>query len=146
MSDALLKEISAKLTDIHGALKGGAAPAASSGGAATTTKTTPPAGNKAAPGTTKTPPKAAGGAPAAAAKAPGGKYTSEQVRDIVKQVATNANLGKQEALTILDEEGGVQNVSSLKPENFDKVYEACQVALQGVAGHAASADEDDPTA
>lgn len=85
-------------------------------------------------------------APPASAKAPGGKYTVEQVRDIVRQVATNAGLGRQSAADILDQDGGgVAKVTDLKPENFDKVYEACQVLLSGEGddGAPASEPEDD---
>lgn len=85
-------------------------------------------------------------APAAGAKAPGGKYTVEQVRDIVRQVATNPGLGRQSAADILDQDGGgVTKVTDLKPENFDKVYEACQVLLSGEGddGAPASEPEDD---
>jgi len=164
MSDALLTEISKKLSDIHAALKGGA----SAGGAKNPTPAASPGQNSAgktpagaanrpsaAPGTAgKTPPapaantnKAAGATSAANVKAPGGKHTAEQVREIIKKVATNANLGKQAALNILDENAGVQNVSSVKPENFDAVYEACEVELNGVANAGgAAADADDPLA
>jgi hypothetical protein len=170
MSDVLLTEISKKLSDIHAALKGGAAagavnrPAGTAGAGAGAGKpgTAVPGKPNAAPGTAKpnaapgtakpgatagAAGKAAGAAPAAGTKGPGGKHTAEEVRAIIKQVATNANLGKQSALAILDENAGVQNVSSVKPENFDAVYEACEVELAGVAGAAADAgDPDDPTA
>jgi len=67
-----------------------------------------------------------------AAKAPGGKYNYGQVSDIVRKVATNPKLGRQSAVAILDRDGGgVANVSKLKPENLDKVYEACRVLLVG---------------
>ncbi len=67
-----------------------------------------------------------------AAKAPGGKYNYGQVSDIVRKVATNPKLGRQSAVDILDRDGGgVANVSKLKPENLDKVYEACRVLLVG---------------
>jgi hypothetical protein len=67
-----------------------------------------------------------------AAKAPGGKYNYGQVSDIVRNVATNPKLGRQSAVDILDRDGGgVANVSKLKPENLDKVYEACRVLLVG---------------
>jgi|SRR5216684_9086814 len=68
----------------------------------------------------------------AAAKTQGGKYNYGQVSDIVRKVATNPNLGRQSAVDILERDGGgVTNVSKLKPENLDKVYEACQVLLIG---------------
>lgn len=162
MSDALLTEISKKLSDIHTALKGGTAPAAAGGKPAT-----PPAGAgtagkpaTAAPGTaagkapgtaatagkpaTAAGNKAAGSAPAAGAKAAGGKHTAEEVREIIKKVATNKALGRDAAINILDENAGVQNVSSIKPENFDAVYEACEVELAGVAG--SEGVSDDPLA
>jgi hypothetical protein len=163
MSDALLTEISGKLTQILGALNSGAGkPVVPSRvlptekpAAPNKTPAAPPAAPKAAaPGTAApkpAPPKAAGAAPAAAAKAPGGKHTAEEVRDAIKKVATNPSLGKQTALNILDENAGVQNVSAVKPENFDAVFEACEVELRGVANArlmaaAPAAEEDDPTA
>jgi membrane protein involved in colicin uptake len=99
--------------------------------AAAAKKAAPAADKKAAP------------AAAAATKAPGGKYNSEQVRDIIRKVATNVSLGKQSALDILDQDGGgVTNVTNLKPEFFDAVFEAAQVVLQG-EGSSTPAPEDD---
>jgi hypothetical protein len=159
MSDAILERIAAALETIaKGA--GKVAPAAPAGanktppagaGAAGGGKATPAAGNKAAPAGGN---KGAAGAgkgttPPAAAKAPGGKFNSEQVRDIIRKVATNPSLGKQSALDILDQDGGgVTNVTNLKPENFDKVYEACQALLSSEGGNEpdAAVDEFDPTA
>jgi len=93
-------------------------------------------------------PGAKGATPAAATKAPGGKYNSDQVRDMIRKVAANPNLGKQSARDILEADGGgVTTVSEVKPENFDAVYEACQVALSGEgAAQGGTADPDDPTA
>jgi hypothetical protein len=71
-------------------------------------------------------------APPDAAKAPAGKYSYGQVRDIVRNVAMNLNLGKESAVDVLVlDGGGVTNVSSMLPENLDNVYEACQVLLSG---------------
>jgi len=83
--------------------------------------------------------------PATGTKGPGGKFTVEQVRDKIREVATNANLGRQSATDILDQDGGgVKTVKDLKPENYDKVYEACQVALQSEgSASAGAAPEDD---
>jgi hypothetical protein len=65
-------------------------------------------------------------------KALGGNYDSEQVRNIVLEVATNPNLGIQAARGLLGQVGdGVKNVTRLKPENFDRVYAACQSLLAG---------------
>jgi hypothetical protein len=51
-------------------------------------------------------------------------------RIIVLEVATNPNLGSQAARGVLDQVGdGVKSVTSLRPENFDKVYEACRSLL-----------------
>lgn len=83
--------------------------------------------------------------PPSGTKAPGGKYTIDQVREKIREVATNPSLGRQSATDILDADGGgVKKITDLKPENYDAVYEACQVALQseGSAPSAAS-DEDD---
>jgi hypothetical protein len=82
------------------------------------------------------------GRPSAPVKALGGNYDSEQVRNIVLEVATNPNLGSQAARGVLDQIGdGVKSITRLKPENFDKVYEACQSLL---AGKGASADAVKP--
>lgn len=80
---------------------------------------------------------------AASTKAPGGKHTLDDVRAIIREVATNAALGKTEAKTILDEEGGVTNVADLKPDNYDAVYEACQVALNNAGKSGDEATEED---
>jgi hypothetical protein len=160
MSDALLTEISGKLSDILAALKGGAAPAkttastgAATGGAnkgATTAGAT--AGNKAgtATGGANKGATAAGGAnkaagAAAGTKAPGGKHTVEEVRDIIRKVATNEALGQQSAKDILDQDGGgAPNVKELKPQFYDAVFDACQVLIQTEGSKpAASAPEDD---
>jgi hypothetical protein len=69
-------------------------------------------------------------------RAHNGKYDSDQVRNIVLEVTNNPNLG------VLDQVGdGIKSLSSLKPENFDKVYEACQSLL---AGRGASANAVKP--
>jgi hypothetical protein len=69
-------------------------------------------------------------------KAPGGKYDLEQTRGMLLKVANNPSLSRQAALGVLDQAGGgVKSVSSLKPKNFDKVYEACQ-SLLGSEGSA----------
>jgi len=81
--------------------------------------------------------------PAAGTKAPGGKHTVEQVREIIRKVAADANLGKQTAKDILADDGGVEKVVDLKPENYDKVYEACEVALKAEGGGAPASDDDD---
>lgn len=163
MSDALLTEISKKLTDIAGLLKGGAPaavapkPGTSSAGAAgpdAAAKAKAAAAEKAkneAAAAVKAKADAAAAAktkatagPAAGTKGPGGKYTIDQVRDIIRKVATDANLGKASAADILtDDGGGVSKVTDLKPENYDKVYEACQVLLSGEGGGGEASPEDD---
>lgn len=164
MSDALLERL-AKATEgilAHiqkspvfglppaGAANNGGKPAT---GAAATNKPAAgaAAGNKPAAGAAATNKPAAAAAgnkpgtgPAAGTKAPGGKYTVEQVRDIIRKVASDAALGKQSAADILDQDGGgVTRVTDLKPENFDKVYEACQVLLSSGEAAAPAAAEDD---
>jgi hypothetical protein len=58
-------------------------------------------------------------------KAPGGKFSYGEVRNIVYEAATKSSLGRKMALNILDQEGrGAKSVSSIKPEHFDIVYEA----------------------
>lgn len=161
MSDAILERIATALEAI--AKQGGkvgtvAAAAAGAAAGATPPKPAaappkpPAAGAKAPDKPAATPPKPAGSKPPAAAaastKGPGGKYTSEQVRDVIRKVATNPALGKQSAMDVLDQDGGgVTNVTNLKPELFDAVYEACAVLLAGDgAGEAPAEDEFDPTA
>jgi hypothetical protein len=59
-----------------------------------------------------------------------GKYNYGQVRDIIRNVAMNPRLGRQSAYRILQQAGrGALNVSNLKPENLDNVYDACRVLL-----------------
>lgn len=137
MSDALLTEISKKLSDIHAVLsKGGAAAAI------------PPKADKPATPKPETKKEAAPKAPKAGATAPAGtkaadgKHTIEEVRDILKKVAVHEALGRQVAINILDENGGVDHLTKLKPENYDAVYEAAQVELNG-AKTAEPAGEDD---
>jgi hypothetical protein len=62
-------------------------------------------------------------------KPAGGKYDFQQVRNIITRVVIAGNLGKEQALSILDKEGGVKTTNDLKPEDLDKVYEACQRLL-----------------
>jgi hypothetical protein len=162
------EKIVARATAYHAFLTGGAAAKPAAAAAATKPATTKPATTKPAatapaaagkPATVTAPAgkpattKPAATKPAATApKAQVGKYTEDQVRAKIREVASNEALGKQEALDILDENGNVQNVSQLKPENYDKVYEACQAALNAIPGSEATDDaagageEFDPTA
>lgn len=168
MSDALLTEISKKLSDIHATLKAGGP--ANSGGATTKATSASPAGaaksdaNAIASDATLTPAqkraaadkaiaaakakKTAETAAAAAAAAPKagasvkGKRTVEQVREMIRAVA--AKVDKQSALDILKDDGnGVEKVADLKPEYFDAVYEACEVLIAGEAKTPAPAAEED---
>lgn len=164
MSDALLTEISGKLSEIAKLLKAGAAPAAAApkttaagaGGNATADAAKVAAAKKAAEDETKK--KAAAAAAAktgagakpgtlpATTKAPGGKHTLGQVRDLIRKVAADKSLGTQSAKDILqDDGGGVERCDLVKPENYDKVYEACEVLLNGEGAKEpeASSDEDD---
>lgn len=156
MSDKLFERIATALEGLLAHVQSGAkAPAAGAAGAATPPKPTAP---KAADKAPAAPPKPAAGAakpgdkkgatPAAATKAPGGKYNSEQVRDAIRKVANDPNLGKQSARDVLTEDGGgAPTVSELKPEFFDAVYEACQVLLSNDGGGSSGGgDPDDPTA
>jgi hypothetical protein len=97
--------------------------------------------------------KAAAPAPTKAAAAQAGKYSEEQIREIVRRVVATTGLGKQSAFEVLQDEGGVQSVGALKPADYDKVYEACNNLLTGGEGGAevevsadAAEDEFDPTA
>lgn len=86
---------------------------------------------------------AAKGAPAGTTKAPGGKRSLDDVRNAIRAVATTEGLGKPDAINILEEEGGVKTVAELKPENYDSVYEACQVAIAGAGKNPPAGDDDD---
>lgn len=79
-------------------------------------------------------------APAGTTKSPGGKRTLDDVRAKIRAVATTDGLGKTDAVAILEEEGGVKTVAELKPENYDAVFEACEVAIAN-AGKPAAATE-----
>jgi len=165
MSDALLTEISGKLSKILTALEKGGAPATSK--PTTATATAPKAdANAVANDTTKSAAEkkaeadkliakkkaekeaaakaaAAAAAPKAGTKAAGGKHTIEQVREIIRKVA--ADVDKQSAKDILKYDGGgTERVADLKPEFFDAVYEACEVLLGGEGKSApAAAEEED---
>jgi hypothetical protein len=170
MSDALLTEISKKLDVIAGLLKApGGAVAPKAATAATAAASRPPAAdpNALAADSTKSAaekkaaadkaiaarkaakeaaaPAAAATKPAAAStKAPGGKHTIDQVREMIRKVA--ADIDKQSAKDILsDDGGGVEKVIDLKPEFYDRVFEACEVLLagEGKAAPAAAVEEDD---
>src|ERR1035437_545573 len=118
MSDALLTEISKKLSDIHAALKGGApaggkptpgaVPASDVGKAAVKAaadKAAKAATDKAATVAAAKATSAAASAPKpAGTKAPGGKHTIEQVREMIRKVA--ADVGRQDAKDILLDDGG----------------------------------------
>jgi phenylalanyl-tRNA synthetase alpha subunit len=166
MSDALLERIAKATEGVLAHLqKGGAAPA---------TKTTAPAArasasavdaNKVASDTTKTPAekkaeadkmiaqkkavkeaadKAAATSAAKAKPASGSKHTIDQVREMIRKVA--ADVDKQSAKDILMDDGGVEKVLDLKPADYDKVYEACEVLLSGEGAKSAPApveEEDD---
>lgn len=116
-----------------------AAVGASGGTGATGAKAPTTTVKKPAAGTKK---NAAG--PAGDTKGPGGEFTQDQVRALVRDVATKC--GKQEALDILDAEAHVANVSAVKPEDYDKVAEACNNALGGDGAEATGDDEADPLA
>jgi hypothetical protein len=96
--------------------------------------------------------KPAAAAKAAAPPAQVGKYSIDQVREIIKKVVATAGLGKETAVELLDTEGGVKKISDLKPADYDKVYEACESAMNsgegGETGDTAAVefDENDPTA
>jgi len=169
MSDALLTEISAKLSVIATLLKGGAPAAtagAATGGAKNTATATTTTDTKAADAAKKkaeaeakakadakakleadAAAKAAAGpkGPPSGTKAPGGKYNIDQVRELIRQVASNVGLGKQSAKDILsDDGGGVEKVVELKVEYYDAVAEACKVLLAAEgAKNKPPADDDD---
>lgn len=138
----------------HGGETGAKAPSTVAANPATKPATPAKPATAAKPAAAAAKPATAAAKPAAkpAAAAPPakvGKYDVTQVRAIVRQVAQHEALGKQEALNILDEEAGVQNVSQLKPADYDKVYEACNNAINAAGGTATAeepVEEFDPTA
>lgn len=146
MSDALLTEISAKLSAlpgeisaaIHAVLGAKSAPKTDDAPAAEAPKAAPKPKPAPKPKAEAAAPKAE--APAPAPKAAGGKHSIEEIRDILRKVAMTDGLGKTVAFSILEENGGVDHLTKLKPENFDAVYEAAQVELSG-AEKTAEADD-----
>ena len=81
--------------------------------------------------------------PAATAPKPapkGGVHGEADVRKLVKAVANHPKLGTTHAANILDEEAGVANVSAVKPEFYDAVYDALAAKIDEVDG--AAGDED----
>ena len=62
------------------------------------------------------------------------------MRKLVKAVANHPKLGTTHAANILDEEAGVANVSAVKPEFYDAVYDALAAKIDEVDG--AAGDED----
>jgi type II secretory pathway component HofQ len=144
MSDVLLTRIADALEGLLAHAKGAAkaAPAAAAAAAK-------PAAAAAKPAAAKPAAAKPAAAPAQPQKAPGGRYTLDQVRDAVRKIAANKTLGKQSALDILDQDGdGAQNVTLLKPEYYDSVYEACSALLtnEGGGDTGEAAEEFDPTA
>jgi hypothetical protein len=167
MSDALLERQAVALESMLALLKKSPVLGLPTGGAATPPKTPaaashgPDAAKKAAADkaaaekakaavTAKADAAAAASAktkagPPAGTKAPGGKHTIDQVREIVRKVA--GDVDKQSAKDILKDDGnGADKVIDLKPEFYDAVYEACEVLLGGESnksGTEATAEEDD---
>jgi hypothetical protein len=71
-------------------------------------------------------------------KAPGGKNTYD---DVVKALCdVRAKQGKENAIAILKEDGGVGSVRDLKPALYDAVVEGCRNALEGEGEGGAAAD------
>ena len=165
MSDVLLERIAAALESI--AVSKGAAgatatatktadkpaaaagkPAAAAGKPAAAAAAGKPAAAAAAagkPAAAAGKPAAAAGKPAAAAadsvKAPGGVHTQGEVRKAIQDVISKEG-GKQSVMDILAAEApGAASLSSVKPEAYDAIYEACQNVLNESGG-----GEFDPTA
>jgi hypothetical protein len=68
-------------------------------------------------------------------KAPGGKFSYGDVRNIVSEAATDPSLGREIALKVLDRDGGgAKNASSVKPEHLDRVYETFERLLNRERG------------
>ncbi len=134
-------EVTARAAAYHTFLTGGKAAVIVSA------KALPPAG-KAVTAPAGKPVAAAAAKPGATAakqpaKAAGGKHTIDEVRTLIRAVSAAEALGKEEAVNILDEDGGgVGNVSNLKAENYDKVYEACVSALTGAGVAVPGAEQE----
>jgi len=111
-------------------------PAAVTAGKPATATTGKPANNKLAPAA-----KAGNGAadkPGAAAKPstkPGakvGQYTSDQVKDKMREVLQAPGGGRDLVISILDEEcNGAKSFGDVKVEQYDALYEAFGAALKG---------------
>ena len=109
-----------------------AAPAAKAPAIAATSAANKPA-TKAATTQAKAPAKPA--APKAPAKpAVATDHSEDEVRKAIRAVANHPKLGMKIASNILDEEAGVANVSSLKPENYDAVFDACTAKIAEANG------------
>jgi hypothetical protein len=155
MSDALLERLATAAEGILAHLK--KSPSVPTAGAATPPKTGPATGGAASGGKPaektaaekKAAEKAAADKASAAStttKAPvkGGKHTDAQVREMIRKVAADKNLGKQAAKNILaDDGGGVERVLDLKPEFYDAVFEACEVLLKGEGEKPGAAPEEE---
>lgn len=154
MSDKLLERIAVALEAIAASkttapvqAQAGAVPpksAATGAKPAADAKAAKPAATAAKPAATAAKPAtdAKAAKPAAAPKQVG-KYSLDDVRKVIREVSTHEALGKQEAFDILDENANVAEVRLLKPEDYDKVYEACVAALNS-AGGGGSDDETAP--
>jgi hypothetical protein len=67
-------------------------------------------------------------------KAPGGRFSYQEVRYLICDVARHPSLGRETAIDVLDREGhGSKSVSGMKPEHLDEVYERCQRLLAGAS-------------
>ena len=117
------------------------APAAAAKPAAAAAKPAAAAAKPAAKPAAKAAAKAATPAATAPKPAPkGGVHGEADVRKLVKAVANHPKLGTTHAANILDEEAGVANVSAVKPEFYDAVYDALAAKIDEVDG--AAGDED----
>ena len=83
---------------------------------------------------------------AAKPKAPAGQYNAEQVKNKMREVLQAPGLGRERVIEILDEEaGGAKQFGDVKPEDYDKLYEAFDGALnsgEGDVGNTGAATDD----
>ena len=138
-------EVVARATAYAAFLSGSVVVADTRNAATAKTPIAPAAAAKPAAAAAKPAAKAAAKAATPAATAPkpapkGGVHGEADVRKLVKAVANHPKLGTTHAANILDEEAGVANVSAVKPEFYDAVYDALAAKIDEVDG--AAGDED----
>jgi hypothetical protein len=131
----------ARATAYHSFLIGAAAPKGATTGATTgaaTNKATT-AGATAGKGTGGAAAGAAASKATTATQKPAqqkqvGQYTADQVKEKMRAVLQAPGLGRTRVIEILDEEAGAKTFGDIKPDKYDAVYEAFEVALNSGEG------------